>query len=309
VISLGSGAFSECYNLTSVIVHGNITNMGYGAFGSCAHLSSLTLDGGITTIAPSAFRSCSNLVNVTLPSTVTNIGNLAFVDTPLDSILIPDGVTSLGLGAFANTRLSSVTIPGSVTNIASSPFYDCSNLTAITVDASNPAYSSLGGVLFDKMQTTVIGYPPGLVGSYTVPATVTGIGSNAFSVCPTLTRVYFTGNAPTVGANGTEFSTDHAVAYYLPGTTGWSSSLAGIPAVLWNPLIQTADSTFGVQNHQFGFKITGTTNIPIVVEACTDLALPVWTPIQTLTLTNGTFHFSDPAQANTPCRYYRIVSQ
>jgi hypothetical protein len=39
---------------------------------------------------------------------------------------------------------------------------------------------------------------------------------------------------------------------------------------LWgggNPQIQTADGGFGVRSNQFGFNITGNTNIPVVVES------------------------------------------
>ena len=74
-------------------------------------------------------------------------------------------------------------------------------------------------------------------------------------------------------------------------------------------MIQTGDGDFGVQNGQFGFNIAGTANIPIVVEGCADLAGPVWVPLQSLTLTNGLFHFSEPAEANSPGRYCRIGSQ
>jgi hypothetical protein len=94
----------------------------------------------------------------------------------------------------------------------------------------------------------------------------------------------------------------------LPEAAGWSSSFGWRPAVLWNPLIQGSDSSFGVQNDQFGFNIAGTANIPIKVEACTDLACPVWTSLATLTLTNGLFYFSDPQWTNFPGRYYRITS-
>jgi hypothetical protein len=107
------------------------------------------------------------------------------------------------------------------------------------------------------------------------------------------------------------FSGDtNATAYYLPGTTGWSSSFGGLQAMLSNsqPLIQTGDGSFGVQNNQFGFNITGTTNIPIVVEACTNLANPAWIPLQTNTLTNGSFYFSDAQWTNYPGRFYRISS-
>ena len=50
------------------------------------------------------------------------------------------------------TALTNVFIPKSVTNIYSTTFNECSSLTNITVDAQNPAYSSVAGVLFDKDQ-------------------------------------------------------------------------------------------------------------------------------------------------------------
>jgi hypothetical protein len=71
-------------------------------------------------------------------------------------------------------------------------------------------------------------------------------------------------------------------------------------------VIQDRGPSFGVSNNQFGFNITGTANIPIVVEATTDLASSIWTPLITLTLTNGSFYFTDPLSANISNRYYRI---
>jgi hypothetical protein len=101
-----------------------------------------------------------------------------------------------------------------------------------------------------------------------------------------------------------------STAYYLADTTGWADFAAntGIPAVLWNPSIQTGRANFGLQSNQFGFDITGTTNIPIVVEACTNLAQPVWVPLQSMTLTNGSVHFSEPLQTNSAARFYRIAA-
>ncbi len=99
-----------------------------------------------------------------------------------------------------------------------------------------------------------------------------------------------------------------ATVYYLPATTGWSNTFGGVPAVLWNPLINTGDGSFGLSNNQFGFNITGTSNIPIVVEACADLAGPAWSPLASLTLTNGLMYFSDAQWTNYSGRYYRISS-
>src|ERR1035438_6911674 len=100
------------------------------------------------------------------------------------------------------------------------PFYACPSLMAITVDSSNPAYCSVDRVLFDKNRDTLIEYPRGLAGSYTVAYSVTSIGNYAFFYCTGLTGVYFKGNAP--GPGEFAFTGDNNVtAYYLPGTTGW----------------------------------------------------------------------------------------
>jgi hypothetical protein len=132
-----------------------------------------------------------------------------------------------------------------------------------------------------------------------------------FEECTNLTNVFFQGNAPAAfgeTADDTNVFYSPAICYYLPGTTGWSNTYQEVPAVLWNPLIQTTNGNFGVQNNQFGFDITGTTNIPIVVQASTNPANPVWTSLTNVTLTNGLFHFTDPVQPNTPNRFYRIAS-
>jgi hypothetical protein len=106
-------------------------------------------------------------------------------------------------------------------------------------------------------------------------------------------------------------SVNSATAYYLPGMTGWTSIFAGIPTALWmlpSPLILDNGTNFAVQNNVFGFTISGPANISVVVEASTNLSNPVWTPVQTNTLANGSFYFSEPLQTNSGGRYYRISS-
>ena len=105
---------------------------------------------------------------------------------------------------------------------------------------------------------------------------------------------------------------EKATVYYLPDTTGWDnfSTNAGVQAVvLWNPLFQASGASFGLSNNQFGFNINGTANIPIVVEACANLANPVWTALTNVTLTNGLFCFSEPLQTNSSGRFYRISAR
>ena len=107
------------------------------------------------------------------------------------------------------------------------------------------------------------------------------------------------------------YATYNAIVYYLPGSTNWSATLGGLPAVLWNPQAQTGDGFFGVQSNQFGFNLTGSSNLVLVVEGSTDLAN--WTPVSTNTLntyvgTNGTSYFSDAQWTSYPGRFYRFRS-
>jgi hypothetical protein len=92
---------------------------------------------------------------------------------------------------------------------------------------------------------------------------------------------------------------------------GWSSTFAGIPTAQWSlpyPLILQNGPGFGIQSNQFGFTVSWATNLSVVVEASTNLASPGWQPLQTNTLTNGSFYFSDPNWTNFPGRFYRISS-
>jgi len=62
------------------------------------------------------------------------------------------------------------------------------------------------------------------------------MGGNAFGSNPSLTAVYFPGNAPT-GVDGGAFASSDpkATIYYLTGTAGWGTTFAGLPAVLLVP--------------------------------------------------------------------------
>ena len=139
----------------------------------------------------------------------------------------------------------------------------------------------------------------------TIGDSVTSIGNAAFKHCASLTGVYFKGNPCSLGARVFEFDYN-ATVYYLRGTTGWTTlgTFGGLPIVLWNPQAQN----LGVQANEFGFNITGTSDLVIVVEACTDLANPDWSPVGTNTLTGGSSYFSDPQWTNYPARFYRFRS-
>jgi hypothetical protein len=135
-----------------------------------------------------------------------------------------------------------------------------------------------------------------------------------FFDCASLTKALFQGNAPTVnyGADTTVFFGESGTVYYLPGTTGWTNTFGGWPTAPWyqpNPQILGNGNGLGVQSNQFSFTISWATNISVVVEACSNLANPVWMPVATNALSNGAYTFSDPQWTNYPSRFYRVRSQ
>lgn len=89
----------------------------------------------------------------------------------------------------------------------------------------------------------------------------------------------------------------------ITGYTGWTGMLDTRPTALWNPTVPPG--SIGLLTNQFGFNITGTANIPVVIEASTNLT-GAWVPLQSLTLTNGAAYFSDPQSSNHGQRFYRL---
>ncbi len=176
---------------TSYAIPNGVTCIGTNAFGDCASLANITLPNGVACIGDYAFWYCAALNSVTIPGSVTYMGYDAFSATDINSLTVSDGATSIGPSAFfACPSLATVTIPASVTNIGSMAFGDCGCLTLITVNAGNSFYSSVGGVLFDKRQTTLLQYPIGVQApAYSIPIGVTSIGDDAFWSCLNLASV------------------------------------------------------------------------------------------------------------------------
>ena len=57
------------------------------------------------------------------------------------------------------------------------------------MDPLNSAFSSVDGVLFNHNQTTLVEYPGGKFGGYTIPNSVTKIEAGAFAGCFSLANI------------------------------------------------------------------------------------------------------------------------
>ena len=109
---------------------------------------------------PPAWRSLNTYTHIDIGAGITEISEYAFYEC---------------------TNFSSISIPNTVTEISRMNFIGCSSLTSFNVDANNPLFSSEGGVLFNKDKTTLLFFPAGRTGSYTIPTSVETIDEYAFS--------------------------------------------------------------------------------------------------------------------------------
>ena len=117
------------------------------------------------------------------------------------SVMTEDGVTSIGSYAFYNyNSLKTLMLSNSMKLIAGYAISLCYNLEEINVDADNPVWSSLDGVLFNKDQTQLLKYPIGKQGAYAIPNSITSIGETAFYNCSGLTSVEIPNSVTSIGS-------------------------------------------------------------------------------------------------------------
>ena len=110
--------------------------------------------------------------------------------------------------------------------------------TGINSDVSIP--STTNGLPVNNIATRAFNNVLTLI-SVTIPVSVTNFGNAAFFNCTNLLGIYFQSNAlPNASLAGGPVmlsGDNNATVYYLPGTTGWTSTFDFLPTVLWNPQV------------------------------------------------------------------------
>ena len=169
VTSIGDGAFSNCYSLSSAVIPDGVTSIGGSAFSKCYSLSSAVIPDGVTSIGDGAFSYCYSLSSAVIPDSVTSIGGRAFSNCySLSSAVIPDGVTSIGGSAFSKCYcLSSAVIPDSVTSIGGSAFSYCYGIKEYHCKPLTPPTLSSTNVFSEIPSDCIIYVPVGSLESYT----------------------------------------------------------------------------------------------------------------------------------------------
>ena len=216
--SIGDGAFEGFSNLTSLTIFDGVTSIGEEAFRGCKGLTSITIPNSVTSIGKGAFDYCRSLESITIP----------FVGATLDGTENPhfayifgmdylDGNTSV----YMPSSLTTVVITGGTT-IGDYAFYDCEDITSITIPAS---VTSIGNYAFSARNLTNVTFEEGsqlksigscafscdwyLAGSLdysynpiinTIPKGVTRIGDYAFEGCIGFTSITIPNSVTSIGA-------------------------------------------------------------------------------------------------------------
>lgn len=125
-------------------------------------------------------------------------------------------VTNIGNYAFYNcNNITAVTIPSSVTMIGSYAFYKCIGMLSIDIPNSvtyigNNAFwdcKSLSSIVLPNRLTTITQLLPGCFNleSVVIPNSVTNITNHSFYWCSSLTSVTIPGNVTSIGSNAFDY--------------------------------------------------------------------------------------------------------
>ncbi len=289
ITGIGSSAFSNCYNLTSITIPNSVTSIGSSAFSGCYGLTSITIPSSVTKIGNNAFYGCSGLTSITIPYSVTSIGTGAFsscnnltsmnvdgsntsynssggcnaiIETASNTLIagckkssIPGSVKSIGSYAFYGcSGMTSMTIPGNVTTIGTYAYYGCSKLSELTIPAS---VTSIGYYAF---------YGCSALPEITIPGSVTSIGTYAFYGCSKLSSITIPASVTSIGTCAFSSCTDLGSITVEGSNTTYNSS-GGC-----NAIIETASNTLivGCKNTTIPGSVTGIGNYAF--HSCTGLS-------------------------------------
>ena len=176
--TIGSHAFDGCSGLSgNLIIQGNIDSIGSYAFYGCQSLDGyMYIGSGLSIIEESTFRNCSNISGyngeLLIPAAVTNIRANAFngCSSLAGSLVISNiAARNTETNAFLGTNFDNIIVlTGSVSIIDGD--FDYFQQTGVTLTLNDDLKSLESGAFNDFS----------FIGGLTIPATVTGIGKDAF---------------------------------------------------------------------------------------------------------------------------------
>ena len=234
VTAIGTAAFINRADITSVTIPNSVTSIDGSAFYGCTGIKSIDVPESVETILWDAFYGVGNINyngdagedDETWGATARNAvfdGDFMYSSSEKTELLryygdggdvtIPNTVATIGKEAFKNTGITSITIPASVTKIEKDAFQDCQSMTSArfaSVEAlctmtfmsefSNPMFPYDPAWDEDPCEVALyFGNDENPLQSVEIPTTVDSVGQYAFINCRQLTSVSIPSNVKTLG--------------------------------------------------------------------------------------------------------------
>jgi hypothetical protein len=278
-------AFLYFFTLTSVTIPDTIIEIRQNAFFQTS-ISSIYIPKNVSLIEQNVFANCNFLTSITVDIDNENYSSDSGIlynkdQTTLlvypaakagNSFTIPNQVEALGPQAMRYAiYLTTINIPQNVisADAATLPY---AVLQTINVDSQNPNYSSEFGVFYNKNKTSLLKYPPRKQDiSFNVPNTVTSINNFGFQnvsilqniifsnnltsiavlFCDSATslqKIFFLGNAPSLGAVPFNGANPNIKVYRYSTKSGWSSTFGGKDVLIIDSPINQGLQSFGFSN-------------------------------------------------------------
>lgn len=166
-----------------------ITAIGAKAFCNSPNLTGVVIPGGVTEIGDFAFDGCANLESVVFPGNEVNIGEGAFFRCPsISRVTIGSDWTSVNFKVFSwSEKLEEITIPAKVRQLRN--LKSLLSLKRVNVDANNPYYKSIEGLLYSADGFMLLAAPRAIEGRVVIPEGTNRILKGALADCYDLKEI------------------------------------------------------------------------------------------------------------------------
>ncbi len=189
-VLIGDKVFYNDKKLVSVNIPYSVKIIGADTFAGCTKLRFFNIPESVEVIGDRAFYGCTNLTSFNIPNSVINIGIAAFQNTAwwneqqdgliyLDNcllgykstivgeIVVKENTRVIGARAFYDcSNITSITIPHSVTHIGDNVVEFCLGLTQIVSNAANPPTVEENAFFGCIMSNIVLKVPKGSLNAY-----------------------------------------------------------------------------------------------------------------------------------------------
>lgn len=163
-------AFANCYSLEELAIPGSVESIGESAFEGCSGLKKVSIGEGTKTLEAYAFKNCSQASDFTMPSTIVAIGQKAFDNVPFP-FEVEDGVSYIRNIAYSVSKETTNIVIREGTTIIVDYFRNERGISSVTSVSLPSTLKGIGSYAFTSAR---------FLTSITLPEGLEYIGEHAF---------------------------------------------------------------------------------------------------------------------------------